>query len=105
MAEACKAIIDHAGDKILYINVANRLSVDCDCNGDPKPLKWATLASWPPLDPVALDRACVDMVFNSEDPGKADLIERINSRHGTHILDHAENLGWDPRKYRIVTLE
>ena len=105
MAEACKAIIDHAGDKILYINVANRLSVDCDCNGDPEAPKMGDLGILASLDPVALDRACVDMVFNSEDPGKADLIERINSRHGTHILDHAEKLGLGSQKYRIVTLE
>ena len=56
------------------------------------------------LDPVALDRACVDMVFNSSDPGKDDLIERINSRHGTHILDAAEELGLGSQKYRLVTL-
>lgn len=105
MAEACKAIIDHAGDKILYINVANRLSVDCDCNGDPEAPKMGDLGILASLDPVALDRACVDMVFNSEDPGKADLIERINSRHGTHILDHAEKLGLGSQKYKIVTLE
>ena len=105
MAEACKAIIDHAGDKILYINVANRLSVDCDCDGDPEAPKMGDLGILASLDPVALDRACVDMVFNSEDPGKADLIERINSRHGTHILDHAEKLGLGSQKYKIVTLE
>lgn len=105
MAEACKAVIDHTGDKILYINVANRLSVDCDCDGDPAEPKMGDLGILASLDPVALDRACVDMVFNSDDPGKTDLIERINSRHGTHILDHAESLGLGSQKYKIVTIE
>lgn len=104
MAEASKAVTDHCGDKILYINVANKLSVDCDCNGDPAAPKMADLGILASLDPVALDRACVDMVFNSDDPGKEDLIERINSRHGTHILDHAEKLGIGSQKYRLVTL-
>jgi len=57
------------------------------------------------LDPVALDRASVDMVFNSTDPGKDDLIERINSRHGTHILDYGEQLGIGSQKYKIVELK
>lgn len=105
MAEACKAVIDHTGDKILYINVANRLSVDCDCDGDPAEPKMGDLGILASLDPVALDRACVDMVFNSDDPGKTDLIERINSRHGTHILEHAESLGLGSQKYKIVTIE
>ena len=105
MAEASKAIIDHAGDKILYINVANRLSVDCDCDGDPAAPKMGDIGILASLDPVALDRASVDMVFNSTDPGKADLIERINSRHGTHILDYGEQIGLGSQKYELITLE
>lgn len=105
MADACKAITDHMGDKVLYINVANRLSVDCDCNGNPAAPKMADLGIYASTDPVALDRACVDAVFNSTDPGKDDLIERINSRHGTHILDAAEQLGIGSQKYKIVTIE
>ncbi|MDE5843331.1 MAG: DUF362 domain-containing protein [Muribaculaceae bacterium] len=105
MAEAAKAITDYSGDRILYINVANRLSVDCDCNGNPEAPKMGDLGVFASLDPVALDRACVDMVFNSEDPGKQDLVERINSRLGTLILDHAEELGVGSQKYRLLTIE
>ena len=105
MAEASKAIIDHADGKILYISVANNLSVDCDCDGNPHAPKMGDLGILASLDPVALDRACVDMVFNSSDPGKADLIERINSRHGTHILDYGEKIGLGSQKYKIVTLD
>ena len=105
MAEAAKGIIDYTGERILYINVANRLSVDCDCNGHPEEPEMGDLGVFASLDPVALDRACVDMVFNSNDPGKAALIERINSRQGTYILTHAEELGLGSQKYRLVTIE
>ena len=105
MADAAKAITDHAGDRILYINVANRLSVDCDCNGNPEEPHMGDLGIFASLDPVALDRACVDAVLNSDDPGKADLIERIRSRHGEHILEAAEDLGIGSTEYRLVTIE
>ncbi len=104
MAEAAKAITDYTGDRILYINVANRLSIDCDCNGNPEQPHMADLGILASLDPVALDRACVDMVFNSTDPGKDTLIERINSRLGTHILDHASSLGVGTTAYRLITI-
>ena len=105
MADAAKAITDHAGDRILYINVANRLSVDCDCNGNPEEPHMGDLGIFASLDPVALDRACVDAVLNSDDPGKADLIERIRSRHGELILDASEELGIGSQSYRLVTLD
>lgn len=104
MADAAKAVVQHTGDNILYINIANKLSVDCDCDGDPDAPKMADFGILASLDPVALDRACVDMVFNSDDPGKDDLIERINSRHGTHILTAAEELGVGSQKYNLVTI-
>ena len=105
MAEAAKAVINHAGDNILYINVANRLSVDCDCDGNPAVPKMGDIGILASLDPVALDRACVDLVFNSDDPGKDDLIERINSRHGTHTLDYAEQIGIGSQEYELVELQ
>lgn len=105
MADASKAIIEHMGDNILYINVANRLSVDCDCNGKPAEPKMGDLGIYASLDPVALDRACVDAVINSDDPGKDDLIERINSRNGTHLLDAAEKLGLGSQQYKVVEIE
>lgn len=104
MADAAKAVINHTGDHILYINVANKLSVDCDCDGNPHAPEMGDLGILASLDPVALDRACVDMVFNSDDPGKSALIERINSRNGTHILDAAEELGIGKQQYKLVTI-
>lgn len=105
MADAAKAVADHCGDNILYINVANRLSVDCDCNGNPSAPQMADLGIFASLDPVALDRACVDAVYNSDDPGKTHLIERIETRHGTHTLDAAEQLGVGSQSYELVVLE
>lgn len=106
MADACKGVIDHIGrDNVLYINVANNLSVDCDCNGNPAQPQMKDLGIFASLDPVALDRACVDAVFNSSDNGKGDLIERINSRHGTRTITAAEQLGLGSQKYKIVTIE
>ena len=105
MADAAKAITDHLGDHVLYINVANRLSVDCDCNGNPEEPHMGDLGIFASLDPVALDRASVDAVLNSDDPGKTDLIERIRSRHGEHLLTAAEELGIGSQNYNLVTIE
>lgn len=104
MTEAAKAVADHAGDRILYINVANRLSVDCDCDSNPHEPEMADIGILASLDPVALDRACTDLVRSSDDPGKAALIERIDSRHGMHTLDYAEELGMGSQRYELVEL-
>lgn len=101
MAEACEAVFDKAGDNILFINVANNLSVDCDCVAEPEPIKMGDIGILASLDPVALDRACVDMVYKSPDPGKVHLIERMESRNATHLLDYAEELGLGTQKYVI----
>lgn len=105
MAEAAKAVADHCGDKILYISVANNLSVDCDCDSHPHDPQMADIGILASLDPVALDRACTDLVRSSEDEGKVHLIERIDSRHGMHTLDHAEALGMGSQKYELVVLD
>ena len=105
MAEAAKAVTDHCGERILYISVANNLSVDCDCVATPEDPKMGDIGILASLDPVALDKACVDMVRASEDHGKIHLIERIDSRHGTHILDYAEQLGMGSQKYELVDLD
>ncbi len=104
MTEAAKAITDHCGDKILYINVANNLSVDCDCDSSPEDPKMGDIGILASLDPVALDRACTDLVRSSKDHGKIHLIERIDSRHGMHTLDYAEQLGMGRQKYELVEI-
>ena len=105
MAEAAKAVADHCGDRILDISVANNLSVDCDCDASPEEPRMGDIGILASLDPVALDRACTDLVRSSEDPGKVHLIERIDSRHGMHTLDHAEALGMGSQKYELVALD
>lgn len=105
MAEAAKAVADHCGERILYISVANNLSVDCDCDAHPAAPQMGDLGIFASLDPVALDQACVDAVYASEDPGKVHLIERMESRHGIHTLEHGEAIGLGSRKYRLIELE
>jgi len=105
MAEAAKAIADHCGDRILYISVANNLSVDCDCDASPEEPRMGDIGILASLDPVALDRACTDLVRSSEDPGKIHLIERIDSRHGMHTLDYAERLGLGSQQYELIVLD
>ncbi|WP_295729978.1 DUF362 domain-containing protein [uncultured Muribaculum sp.] len=105
MAEACESVFDKAGENILFINVANNLSVDCDCVAEPEPIHMEDIGILASLDPVALDRACVDMVYNSPDPGKSHLIERMESRDATHLLDYAEQLGLGSQTYVIETID
>ena len=105
MAEASKAIIDHMGNRALYISVANNLSVDCDCVATPADPQMGDLGIFASLDPVAHDRACIDAVRNSSDHGKIHLIERIDSKHGMHNLEYAEQLGLGNQKYELVNLD
>lgn len=91
MAEAAESVADYLGDNIVYINVMNFLSVDCDCDSNPAEPEMKDIGILVSLDPVTLDQACVDLIYAAND-GKA-LIERIESRHGIHTLEHAEEIG------------
>ena len=105
MADASKAVIDYIGkENMLYINVANNLSVDCDCDSNPHVPEMADLGIFASVDPVALDQACYDAVINAEDPGKKALIERMDSRHGIHTVEAANKLGIGNREYEIVNI-
>ena len=104
MAEAAQSVVARFGGKAAYISVMANMSVDCDCCAvaeDPKIGDIGVLAS---LNPLALDQACLDLVYASEDPGKGDLVERIESRNGVHTLDVAEKLGFAGREYELVEL-
>lgn len=110
MAAAAQAVHDYFGhgERILYINVANNLSVDCDCDSHPAAPEMNDLGILASLDPVALDQACVDLVFNypsQEGDDAAALIERINTRHGIHILEQAEKIGLGSRQYQLVSID
>lgn len=106
MADACKSVMDYMGkENILYISVANRLSVDCDCDSNPAAPEMADIGIFASTDPVALDQACVDAVYHSPDPGKAALIERMESQNGIHTVEEAARLGLGDRAYSIVSVD
>lgn len=102
MADAASTVAKHFAGKIAYVAIMKNLSVDCDCCAvaeDPCMNDVGILSS---LDPVALDRACIDLVINSNDPGRDHFMERVNSRHGTHTIDTAETLGIGTQAYELV---
>jgi len=103
MAEAAKAVADANSGRMLYINVMNHLSVDCDCNGNPAKPTMADIGILASLDPVALDQACVDLVYAASD--SKDLIERIESRNGLLTIDHAEKIGLGSKSYNLRKLD
>ena len=102
MADACQAVLA-AQPNMLFVNVMNNLSVDCDCDSNPAPPKMADIGILASADPVALDQACVDLVYASDDDS-ADLIARIESRDGQHVLEAAEALGVGSRTYELVEI-
>ena len=105
LERACRGVVDYMGaENILYINVANRLSVDCDCDSHPAEPEMDDLGIFASLDPVALDKACYDAVKNSPDEGKAALIERMDSRHAIHTVEAAEKLGLGTTDYELIEL-
>ena len=103
MAEAGKSVVDYLDGNILYINVMNRLSVDCDCDGNPTEPDMHDIGILASYDPVALDQACIDLVYAAEDG--ASLVERIESRNGLHTLEHAEAIGLGSRTYELVSID
>ncbi len=103
MAEAGKSVSDYLDGNILYINVMNRLSVDCDCDGNPAEPDMHDIGILASFDPVAVDQACIDLVYSAED-GKS-LVSRIESRNGLHTLEHAEKIGLGSREYQLVNID
>ena len=111
MAAAAQAVHDYFkqnGKDIIYINVMNNMSVDCDCDGHPHAPELKDIGILASTDPVALDQACLDLVFNypstKGDDAKA-LIERINSRHGTHTVDYAAQIGLGSQQYEVISID
>ena len=103
MGEAGKSVVDALDSQIVYINVMNRLSVDCDCDGNPAEPDMHDIGILASTDPVALDQACIDLVYAAED-GQS-LINRIESRNSLHTLEHAEEIGLGSRTYELVSLD
>ena len=103
MAEAGKSVSDYLDGNILYINVMNRLSVDCDCDGNPSEPDMHDIGILASFDPVAVDQACIDLVYAAQDG--ASLIERIESRNGLHTLEQAEKIGLGKREYKLENID
>ena len=104
LAEMVTGFRDHVGeDHIIYINVMNRLSVDCDCDGHPAEPDIHDIGILASTDPVALDQACVDLVYQAE--GSESLVKRIESRHGIHTLEHAAEIGLGSRTYELINID
>ena len=104
MADAAKSIVDYYKDNIVYINIMCNMSVDCDCCAvakDPCIKDIGILAS---LDPVAIDQACIDLVYNSSDEGKEHLIKRIESKNGIHTIEAEAELGIGSREYELIEI-
>ena len=107
MAEAGKSVSDYLGngERIAYINVMNRLSIDCDCDGNPAEPDMHDIGILASNDPVALDQACIDLVYAQKDGDGASLVERIESQNGLHTLEHAEEIGLGSRTYDLVNID
>lgn len=104
MADAAEAVVRHFNGDMVFINVMKNMSVDCDCCAvaeDPCMADIGILAS---LDPIAVDRACLDLVYASDDPGRDHLLERIESRNGAHTVDAAAELGFGSKEYELIKL-
>ena len=104
MADAAEAVVRHFNGNMVFINVMKNMSVDCDCCAvaeDPCMADIGILAS---LDPIAVDRACLDLVYASDDPGRDHLLERIESRNGAHTIDAAAELGFGSKEYELIKL-
>lgn len=105
MADASKTIVDHFGENIVFVNVMKNMSVDCDCCAVAEDPAIADIGILSSTDPVALDQACLDLVYASKDPGRDHLLERIESKNGVHTVEAAADLGVGSREYELVELD
>lgn len=105
MADAAKSVVKYFDVNMAFVNIMCNLSVDCDCCAvaeDPCMKDIGTLAS---LDPVALDQACIDLIYNSSDKGRDHFVERVESRHGVHTIEAAEKIGVGTREYELINID
>ena len=105
MADAAQSVHEYFKGKAAYVNMVCNLSVDCDCCAvaeDPCMKDIGILSS---LDPVALDQACIDLIYKSDDPGRDHFVERVETRHGKHTIDAAAELGFGTKEYELICLD
>ncbi|MGM9608137.1 MAG: DUF362 domain-containing protein [Oscillospiraceae bacterium] len=105
MADAASSVVEYFKDKLVYVNVMKNMSVDCDCCAVAKDPCMADIGILASTDPIAIDQACIDLVYASDDPGKPLLLKRIESRNGIHTIEAAAALGYGSREYRLVEVD
>ena len=105
MADAASSVVEYFGDNILYVNVMKNMSVDCDCCAVAEDPCIADIGILVSTDPVAIDQACIDLVYASTDPGRPHLLERIETRNGVHTIEAAAELGFGSREYELVEVQ
>ena len=105
MADAAGSVVEYFGGKLLYVNVMKNMSVDCDCCAIAEDPCIADIGVLVSDDPIAIDQACIDLVYACSDPGKPHLIERIESRNGIHTVEAAYELGMGNREYELIRVE
>ena len=104
MADAAYSVVQFFKGNLAYINVMANISIDCDCNGKAQPPVMKDIGILSSTDPVALDKACIDLIYNSDDPGKKALIERIEEKLGLHIFECSVQLGTGNSDYELITV-
>lgn len=104
MADAASAVVDYYKGNMVFINVMKNMSVDCDCCAVAEDPCMADIGMLASLDPIAVDQACLDLVYAADDPGRDHLVERIESRNGVHTVEAAAALGFGSREYELITL-
>ena len=105
MADAASSVVNYFDSNIAYINIMCNMSVDCDCCAKAEDPCMKNIGILSSLDPVALDKACIDLVYSSNDPGKEHLIERIESRNGKYTIECAESIGIGSKDYELITID
>ena len=105
MADAASSVVAHFKGNMAFINVMKNISKDCDCDGNASAPCMKDIGILASLDPVAIDQVCIDLVKKSDDKGKEHFLERVNSRHGTHTIDAAEELGVGTKEYELIVIE
>lgn len=105
MADAASSVVEYFDGNMVFINVMKNISVDCDCDGNASAPCMKDIGILASLDPIAIDQACLDIVYNSSDAGRDALIERIESRHGVHTIEAASELGFGSREYELIEVD
>lgn len=105
MADAAESVVNYFNGNAVYINIMKNISIDCDCDGNASAPCMKDIGILASTDPIAVDQACLDLVYNSNDPGKDALIKRIESLHGVHTVEAASELGFGTRSYELINID